>query len=119
MRAEGNTYSGADLQVVLSNGIAVVHSVERGDLVHAHGRHLQDPRDLVHDAETREASLALSEIEQRHHGGLLVLWWVAGEDLLDERIVLLAELEGDAGVVLGGVAVLHVPSAGMFLALHS
>jgi hypothetical protein len=47
------------------------------------------------------------------------LWGVAGEDLFDDRIVLLAELEGDAGIVLGGVAVLDVPSAGTPIALHS
>jgi len=115
----GDTYGCADLQVVLPNWCAVVHGVERGHLIHAHRRHLQDPRDLVHNAQAREAGLALPEVEQRHHGRLLVLWGVAGEDLFDERIVLLAELEGDAGIVLGGVAVLDIPSAGMSVALHS
>lgn len=105
--------------MVLSNWCAVVHGVERGNLIHAHRRHLQDPRNLVHDAQAREAGLALPEVEQGHHGRLLVLWGVAGEDLFDDRIVLLAELEGDAGIVLGGVAVLDVPSAGTPIALHS
>ena len=51
--------------------------------------------------------MALSEVEEGHDGGLLVLRWVAGEDLLDELVVLLGELEGEGGVVLGGVAVLQ------------
>jgi hypothetical protein len=55
--------------------------------------------------------LALAKVEKGHHGRLLVLWWVAGQDLLDHRVVLLAELEGDARIVVGAVAVLGILSA--------
>ena len=34
--------------------------------------------------------------------------WVAFQDLVDELVVLLGELEGDAGVVLGRVSVLLI-----------
>ena len=51
--------------------------------------------------------LPLAEIEQRHHGGLLVLRWVAGEHLLDKLLILRRELEGDGRVVVGRVA-MHV-----------
>jgi hypothetical protein len=66
-------YRSADLHVELSNGASVVHGVERRNLVHTHGRHLEYAPDLVHDADAGEAVLALSEVEERHYGGLLVL----------------------------------------------
>lgn len=72
------THSGADLHVVFPDGSAVVHGVESGNLVDAHGRHLEETRNLVHDAETGESVLALAEVEDRHHGGLLVLRRVVG-----------------------------------------
>lgn len=50
--------------------------------------------------------LALSKVQQRHDRGLLVLGRVALEDLVHEFLVLLIELEGDRGVVVGGVTVL-------------
>ena len=85
---------------------AVVHGVEGRDLVHPHGRHLQDLRDGVHDADAGEAVLALAEVEERHHGRFLVLRRVAFEDLVDQLLVDGVELEGDGRVVVGGVAVL-------------
>jgi hypothetical protein len=97
--------------VELARGVAVVHGVEGGDLVDTHGRHLQYPRHLVHDADAREAMLALSEVEERHHGGLLVLGRVPGDNLLDELLVLRRELEGDFGIVLRCIAVLYLMSA--------
>jgi hypothetical protein len=105
------TYGGADLHVVFADRGAVVHGVEGSDLVNAHRRHLKKTRNLVHDAKAGESVLALTEVEDGHHGGLLVLGRVAGQDLLDHGVVLLAELEGDARVVLGAVAVLEVLSA--------
>jgi hypothetical protein len=50
--------------------------------------------------------LSLSEIENGHHCGLFVLGWVSLEDLFDEFVVLLVELERDAGIVLGGISML-------------
>lgn len=89
-----------------SNRVPVVHGVECGHLVDTHGRHLQYPSHLVHDADAGEPVLALTEIEKRHHGGLLVLARVSTEDLLDELLILRVELEGNRRVVLGCVAVL-------------
>lgn len=61
------------------NWIAVVHGIESGDLVDAHRGHLQDPRNLVHNADARPAVvLTLTEVEEGHDGGFLVLAWVAG-----------------------------------------
>jgi hypothetical protein len=68
-----STYRCADLDVELARGVPVVHGVERGDLVYTHGWHLQYPCNLIHDADTGEAMLALAEVEQRHDGGFLVL----------------------------------------------
>lgn len=50
--------------------------------------------------------LTLAEVEQRHDGGLLVLGRIALDDLIDDGLVFRAELEGNIGVVLGGVSVL-------------
>lgn len=86
--------------------IAVVHGVERGHLIHPHRRHLQQPRDLIHDAYTREAVLPLAQVEKRHHGRFLVLRGVALEDFGDEFLVDGIELEGDFRVVLWGISVL-------------
>jgi hypothetical protein len=101
-----STYRCADLHVELARGIPVVHGIEGGDFVDTHWRHLQYPRNLVHDADARESMLALSEIEERHDGGLLVLGRVPGDNLLDKLLVLGGEFEGDVGIVLRCVAVL-------------
>lgn len=100
------TYSSASLNVELANRGAVVHGVERGDLIDAHGGHLKQTGHLVHDADAAEAVLALAEIEQGHDGGLLVLRRVALDDLLNDLFIFGRELEGDVGVVVGGVAML-------------
>ena len=89
-----------------SHRLAVVHGVERGDLVDPHRRHLQQPRHIVHDADAREAVLALAQVEKRHHGRFLVLRRVALEDLGDELLVGGVELKGDLRVVLRAVSVL-------------
>ena len=97
--------------MVFSDRCPVVHGVERRDLVHTHGGHLEEARDLVHDADAAEAVLALAEVEERHDGGLLVLRGVPRDNLLDELLILRGELERDRRVVLGRVAVLGAPSA--------
>jgi hypothetical protein len=51
--------------------------------------------------------LSLPEIQQGHHGCLFVLRWIAFQDLIDELVVLFCELEGNAGVVLGGISMLE------------
>jgi hypothetical protein len=101
------TYRCAALNVELAHRVAVVHGVESGDLVDSHRRHLQDTRNLVHDADASETVLSLSEVEQRHDGGLLILAGVAGQHFLDELLILGIEFEGDIEVVLGSVAVLR------------
>lgn len=100
------TYGSASLDKELADRSAVVHGIERGDLVDTHGRHLEQTGNLVHDADAGEAVLALADIEKGHDGSLLVLGRVALQDLLNDLFVLGAELEGDVGVVVGSVAVL-------------
>ena len=108
MPSFASTYRRADLQVPLPNRIPIVHGVERRNLIHPHWRDLQYPRNLIHHAQARESMLSLSEVEDGHHGRLLVLGWVALEDLFDELIVLLCELEGDVRVVFGGITMLRL-----------
>ena len=100
------TYRCAALNVEFAHRVAVVHGVESSDLVDSHGRHLEESRNLVHDTDAGETVLPLSEVEQRHDGGLLVLAGVAGQHFLDELLILSVELEGDVEVVFGCVAVL-------------
>jgi hypothetical protein len=50
--------------------------------------------------------LSLSEVEEWHDRGLLVLRGVSGQNLLDELLVGLVELERDIGVILGRIAML-------------
>lgn len=100
------TYGCAGLDEELADRRPVVHSVEGGHLVDAHRGHLEQAGDLVHDGYAGEAVLALAEVEERHDGGLLVLWRVALEDLGDDGLILFGELEGDRGVVVGRVAML-------------
>jgi hypothetical protein len=98
--------------VVFADRVPVVHGVECRYLVHSHGRHLQYPRNLIHDADAAESVLALAEVEERHDGGLLVLRGVPGDDLFDERLILRREFEGNLEVVLGSVAMLYAALAG-------
>ena len=77
-----------------------------GRTVYTHGGHLQQSSDLVHDTDTRESMLSLTEVENGHDGSFLVLWWVSFENLIYELLVLGGEFEGDAGVVIGRIAVL-------------
>ena len=106
-RERWRAYGGAYLDVVFAHRSAVVHGVKGSYLVDAHGRHLQQPRHLVHHADGAEAVLALAQIQQRHDSRLLVVGGVPAEDLLDQLLVLRAELERQRGVVVGRVAVLQ------------
>ena len=106
MTEKKTTYSSASLNMELANRGAVVHGIERSDLVDAHRGHLKDTSHLVHDADAAEAVLALAEIEQGHDGRLLVLRRVALDDLFDDLLIVCRELEGNIGVVVGGVAML-------------
>jgi hypothetical protein len=100
--------------VVLADRVPVVHGVESRNLVYSHGRHLQYPRNLVHNTDAAEPVLALSEIEERHYGGLFVLRGVARDDLLDKLLILRGEFEGDFEVIFGRIAMLHITSAIFF-----
>lgn len=93
--------------MVTSDGVPVIHCVESDNLVHAHRWHLQDTRDLVHHAYAREAVLTLAQVEEGHHGSLLVLRRVPREDLFNKLLVRLVELERDRRVIYGRVPVLH------------
>lgn len=74
----------------------VEHGVEGRDLVHTHGRHLEQLGDIVHHADARPALvLSLAEVEEWDHRGLLVLRGVVGDDLLCALHVLGIELEWD------------------------
>lgn len=104
--SEQGIYRRTSLQMKSSHRVTVVHGVERGDLVDTHWGHLQQPRDLIHDTYTREAVLALAQVEKRHHGGFLVLRRVALEDFGDELLVDGIELKGNFRVILWCISVL-------------
>jgi len=93
------TYCGADLDKVLADRLAVVHGVEGRDFVNAHRGNLEHASNLIHDADTSVAVLALAKVEQGHDGGLLVLGRITLKDLIDEGEVLLGELEREGRVV--------------------
>ena len=84
----------------------IIHAIERSNFIRSHGWHIQQAGHLVHNADTRESMLALSQIQNRHDSRFFVLGRVAGEDFLDEFLICGVELEGDGGVVVGGVSVL-------------
>ena len=52
--------------------------------------------------------LSLPEIQDGHNSRLFVLGRVSFEDLVDELVVLLGELEGNVGIVLGRVSMLYL-----------
>ena len=84
------------LRLVERRDAPVEHGVEGGDLVDAHGGHLEEVGDVVHDGDGRPALvLALAEVEKGDDGGLLVLGRVVGDDFLCTLHVLGGELEWD------------------------
>lgn len=89
-----------------ANRCTVVHGIERSDLVDTSRGHLEKTSDLVHDGDGCKTMLALTQVEQWHHGGLLILRRVSLEDLGDECLILRVELERDIRVVVGGVSML-------------
>lgn len=101
------TYRSANLNEKLADRFPVVHGVESCNLVHTHGWHLQNPRNLVHDTDASVAMLTLAKVKQRHDSRLLVLRGIALEDLIDEGEVLSVELEWERGVVLRAVTMLE------------
>lgn len=101
------SYRCADLDKVFAYRLSVVHGIKGRDFVDSHGRHFQQTSNLVHDTDTGESMLALSEVEKGHDSSLLVLGRVTFEDLIDDFFVLCAELERDGWVVVGFVAVLE------------
>lgn len=92
---------------VLAHRVSIVHGVEGRDFVDSHWGHFEHASNLVHDADASEAMLALAEVQQRHDRGLLVLRGIPFEDFVDDFQVFCAELERDAGVIVGFVAVLE------------
>jgi hypothetical protein len=77
-------YRSANLHEEFPYGVPIVHGVECGNLVDAHGWDLEDIRYFIHDTDARVSMLPLAEIEQGHDGRLLVLRGVSLEDLIDE-----------------------------------
>jgi len=110
-------YGCAALDVESSDWVTVVHCVECCDFVDTHWWHLEQSRDLVHDADAGETVLSLAEIEEWHDGGLFVLRWVSGEDLLDELLILGVEFERDVEVVFWVVTVLRTSLASCEISL--
>jgi hypothetical protein len=100
-------YRCAALNVISSDRVAVIHGIEGRNLINTHGWHFQQPRHLVHNADTSEAVLSLSEIEQGHDGRFLVLARIPSEHLLDELFILRIEFEGNVEVVFRRIAVLE------------
>jgi hypothetical protein len=92
--------------MISTNRSSIIHSIEGSNLINTHWWHLQHPSNLVHNADACEPMLSLSNIKQWHYCGLLVLWWVSGEDLLNELLILCGELKGYRGIIVVGVAVL-------------
>ncbi len=98
--SRGQTYRRANLYMKFPNRVLVIHRIERSHLIYPHRRHVQYLRNFIHHTYATETKLALSQIEEWHHGRLLVLWGIAFEDLLDEPLVEGGEFEGDGGIVL-------------------
>lgn len=101
------SYRCAALDMESSHGIPVVHGVEGGHLVYSHRWHFQDSRHLIHDTDACEAMLALTQVQQGHDSGLLVLARVSRKDFFDELLILGVEFKGNRRVVLRCVAMLQ------------
>lgn len=77
------------------NRSSIVHSIESCNFVDSHRRHFQYLCHLIHNTDTREAMLPLTQVEEGHDGGFFVLRGIAFEDLGDELLVDRIEFEGD------------------------
>ena len=94
----------------------IEHCVKGGDLVHTHGRHLEQLCDMVHGRDREPAPcLPLGEVERRDHGGLLVVLGVLFHDLVKLALVVRVKLERHVWVVVGRVAVLLLKGGGLGL----
>ena len=102
------TYGSAGLDEELADRRTVIHGVEGRDLINAHRGHLQESRHLIHNADAGETMLALTEVQDRHNSGLLVLGGVSLEDLADDSLILWGEFKGNLCIVIGSVAMLLV-----------
>jgi len=79
----------------------VEHGVEGSNLVHPHSWHLQELRDIVHDANARPSLvLPLAEVEKGNDGSLLVLGRIPSDDFLRALHVLSIELERNLTLVV-------------------
>ena len=110
--------SATNLQVVLSNSGTVEHGVKSSDLVHLHGRHLEDLGNLVHRRERQEiVVLLLSDKKRRDAGRALVVVGVLLQKRLDRIPGSGRELEGRRLNVVWRVAVVgeHSERAGSSL----
>jgi len=94
------------LHKVVAHRFPVEHGVKGGDFVHAHGRHLEEARDVVHDADARPSLvLSLAEIEEGDDGRFFVLGRIPGYDVLCFFHVVGGERKGYLWIVMLGVAV--------------
>ena len=100
-------YRCASLEVESPHRRPIVHRVECSDLVDSHGWHLQYPCHFVHDTDTRETMLPLPKVQEWHHGGFLILWRVAFEDLIDKLLAYGGEFERNLRIVVRGISVLR------------
>ena len=97
----------AYLEVILSDLGSVEHRVERGNLVHLHGLHVQDLSDLVHGGECEEVVvLFLSDEQSRDACALLVVARVLIQQVLNLFVVLLGELKRSVLIIVLSVSVI-------------
>lgn len=103
----------AELDVVLADGLAVVHGVEGGDLEDGHGRDLADLGDLVHGGDGDPAAvLDLGEVEEGEHAGSSARAGEGGHDDVDLLVRLHGEVPRHTRVVALGVLVAHFTAEG-------
>ena len=96
----------AHLQVVLAHWRPIKHRIEGSDLIHINFTHIQYLGNLVHSAQRDPvAVLLLGYVEQRNDSRALVVPRVLRHHSLDLAVVLLCEVEGRVGVVVGSVLV--------------
>ena len=82
--------------MVLADGGAIEHCVERGHFVDAHGRHFQNVGYLVHHGQAGPAAvLLLGHVQQRNDGGLFVLRRIFFEDVAYFLLVFRSKLKLD------------------------
>lgn len=121
--AEHTRRSRTNLYMELPHRITVIHRIKRRNLyppssatspnvhphpltINPHRRHLQQPRNLIHNTDATKPVLSLPQIQQWHDCRFFVLRWIPLQDLINKLLVLCIELERDAGVVLRRVAML-------------